>query len=68
MSRGRPDHGRRNPPFSAGLRHRWWCDLVLRKRRQDREEITVEVATGGKKRHKRGGPANAGTHAKVPEA
>lgn len=42
MSRGRPDHERRNPPFSASLRHRWWCDLVMRKRRNDR----MEGATG----------------------
>lgn len=36
MSRGRPDHERRNLPFSASLRHRWWCDLVMRKRWQER--------------------------------
>jgi|GEM_PF-3403215 hypothetical protein len=38
MSRGRPDHERRNLPFSASLRHRWWCDLVIRKRRSDRKD------------------------------
>jgi len=38
MSRGRPDHGRRNLPFSASLRHRWWCDLVIRRRRKGRGE------------------------------
>lgn len=49
MSRGMPDHGRRNLPFSASLRHRWWCDLVMRGRRLEKEKGTAGVAPRNRK-------------------
>jgi len=54
MSRGRPDHERRNMPFPAGLRHRWWCDLVMRKRRGEfRNEPVLNTNTIGPRKSRR---------------
>lgn len=70
MSRGRPDHERRNLPFSASLRNRWWCDLVMRRRRQERKEAGQEEHSdantqhpkvqAGRKRRKNRGNHHAG--------
>lgn len=52
MSRGRPDHGRRNQPFSASLRNRWWSDMALRKQRKERcvgERAEALAGTGGRR-------------------
>lgn len=51
MSRGRPDHERRNLPFSASLRNRWWCDLVMRRRRQERKEAGQEEHSDANTQH-----------------
>jgi len=45
MSRGKPDRERRNLPVSASLEHRWWCDLVMRKRRGELRNGPVSDTT-----------------------
>ncbi|OPY40883.1 MAG: hypothetical protein A4E42_02020 [Methanoregulaceae archaeon PtaU1.Bin222] len=68
MSRGRPDHGRRNLPFSASLRHRWWCDLVIRNRRNARMAGAIGAGPRTRKERNEKCTNSKGTGTETPEA